>query len=114
MRTLNDNALRLQSTLEQRFVGFSSELQWDMQSQRSEISASLSLALTQNKKAETEKNFLNRLGFDVIQKRYSQIEKAHRTTFEWMFENPEIRYLEWLMHGSGIFWVTGKGSAYLK
>ncbi|KAI9150625.1 Protein SERAC1 [Paramyrothecium foliicola] len=40
--------------------------------------------------------------------RLEQIEKNFGHTFHWAFENSSIGLSDWLSHGSGIFWVSGK------
>ena len=48
--------------------------------------------------------------------RYEKIADAHAQTFEWIFQDytrntgshSRNTFIEWLTHGTGIFWVTGK------
>lgn len=40
--------------------------------------------------------------------RMKQVEDAFKGTFEWLFDNPDIGFTNWLRQGSGIFWISGK------
>ncbi|OAG42303.1 hypothetical protein AYO21_03471 [Fonsecaea monophora] len=60
---------------------------------------------------------LKSLIFERMAARYSAIAEAHKDTFKWIFEpsrwassDPRsgIRFQEWLTHGEGIYWVSGK------
>ena len=57
------------------------------------------------------------LRYDCMEIRQSSIREAHERTFTWMFvrntHDPSIPQLhtefkQWLQHGSGIYWITGK------
>lgn len=43
-----------------------------------------------------------------LEERFNQVEDAYRGTFEWLFTKPEIGFADWLQHGNGIFWISGK------
>ncbi|GJC78838.1 hypothetical protein ColLi_01676 [Colletotrichum liriopes] len=52
---------------------------------------------------------LTSLRFAQIKERQSEIPKAHRRTFEWVFsDNSSIDFSTWLRESSGLFWITGK------
>ena len=40
--------------------------------------------------------------------RFEGIEEAYKTTFDWIFENPELEFRAWLQKGSGVYWINGK------
>lgn len=40
--------------------------------------------------------------------RFEGIEEAYKTTFDWIFENPELEFCAWLQNGSGVYWINGK------
>ncbi|TQN68886.1 Vegetative incompatibility protein HET-E-1 [Colletotrichum shisoi] len=49
------------------------------------------------------------LRFAQIKERQSEVPKAHRTTFEWVFsEESPVDFSAWLLESSGLFWITGK------
>ncbi|KAK3168553.1 hypothetical protein OEA41_005001 [Lepraria neglecta] len=49
------------------------------------------------------------------QDRFDQVDQAYRTTFEWLLDPNETRFIKWLGTGQGIFWISGKpGSGKLK
>ncbi|KAK7994616.1 hypothetical protein PG991_016204 [Apiospora marii] len=68
---------------------------------------------------EKEHAIIKTLNFEARTFRYGGIAEAHEKTFQWIFEdfstiNPEKKtsnYLEWLRHGDGIFWISGKPGA---
>ena len=45
---------------------------------------------------------------DIAKWRFEEIEEAYKTTFDWIFENPELKFCEWLQNGSGVYWINGK------
>ncbi|GKT85764.1 small S protein [Colletotrichum tofieldiae] len=52
---------------------------------------------------------LTSLRFAQIKERQSEIPKAHRRTFEWVFsDNSCVDFSTWLRESSGLFWITGK------
>jgi hypothetical protein len=66
-------------------------------------------------KLDVERNFtiLNSLGFEARPVRYSAIPEAHRRTFRWVFNHPDLQssgshLLRWLRTGDQVFWVSGK------
>lgn len=40
--------------------------------------------------------------------RLEHIAVAERHTFEWIFEDERLGFTDWLRHGEGIFWISGK------
>lgn len=60
---------------------------------------------------------LRSLNFRSIKTRQASIKVAHKKTFEWMFEESnngnrrQPRFLGWLRHYDGIFWVSGKAGS---
>lgn len=69
-----------------------------------------------------ELDIVRSLGFKSPTVRHDAIPDAHRATFQWVFEgnnavpgcgpvcneNKPSQLLEWLSHGNGAFWVSGK------
>lgn len=43
--------------------------------------------------------------------RYDDIIDAHRMTFQWIYERPELGFVDWLKAGTGVYWVTGKAGS---
>ncbi|KAK8121664.1 hypothetical protein PG984_010334 [Apiospora sp. TS-2023a] len=68
---------------------------------------------------EKEHAIIKTLNFEARQFRYSGISEAHGKTFQWIFEDTNSsdsemetsNFLEWLRHGDGIFWISGKPGA---
>ena len=64
-----------------------------------------------------EDRILRSLLFPSIAARYSQVAKAHATTFEWALKEqlPGNRegsgFSEWLKSGHGIYWINGKAGS---
>ena len=40
--------------------------------------------------------------------RYEQIEPAENHTFEWLFEDSNMEFMQWLKSGRGLYWMRGK------
>lgn len=59
--------------------------------------------------SEWRASLLGWLAFVEISDRRQKIKKAHRDTFEWIFEPGNTTgFAEWLQTGDGIFWISGK------
>ena len=43
-----------------------------------------------------------------MNERYEEVAEAHTQTFRWIYERPELQFVDWLKAGKGIFWITGK------
>lgn len=59
----------------------------------------------------SDQDFLKSLYFSGIKAIHHKIDRAHSTTFQWIFDsskNSEIRFNDWLRGDSGIFFVHGK------
>ncbi|KAN0116846.1 hypothetical protein V8E51_002823 [Hyaloscypha variabilis] len=60
---------------------------------------------------------LRSLHFKSIRMRQNAIKEAHKKTFEWVFDEgsgsngERPRFLEWLISGTGIYWVSGKAGS---
>lgn len=60
---------------------------------------------------------LSSLDYDCRPIRCDAIQKAHESTFEWIYaasSDPAAknhRFLEWLKEGNGLFWIRGKPGA---
>ena len=67
-------------------------------------------------RSATEHRILESLYYQRMEDRQEKIVDAHAQTFEWIFDThslPSGRYaadnfLEWLVNGNDIFWITGK------
>ncbi|KAH8745420.1 hypothetical protein F5882DRAFT_262810, partial [Hyaloscypha sp. PMI_1271] len=40
--------------------------------------------------------------------RFDEIEKVDRASFQWLYDNSELRFESWLREGHGIYWIAGK------
>ena len=40
-------------------------------------------------------------------RRFDQVEKAYRQTFDWLFAKPELGFESWLESGKGLYWCRG-------
>ncbi|KAJ0373643.1 hypothetical protein COL26b_008112 [Colletotrichum chrysophilum] len=56
------------------------------------------------------RSILKSLHFAQIKERQNEIPRAHRNTFEWIFdESSSVNFTSWFQYsGQGVFWVTGK------
>ncbi|KAI0167217.1 hypothetical protein BJ166DRAFT_229544 [Pestalotiopsis sp. NC0098] len=46
-----------------------------------------------------------------MQERYYDIAEAHQKTFEWIYERTDLKFVQWLQDGSGVYWITGKAGS---
>jgi hypothetical protein len=57
------------------------------------------------------------LAFPMIADRFERIPEAYHKTFEWAWQRvqhesrPTCQLAEWLEHGEGLFWITGKAGS---
>jgi hypothetical protein len=55
--------------------------------------------------------------FPAKAQRYEAVSEAHQNTFEWIFQEETAQqyswssFLEWLLSGSGVYWVNGKAGS---
>lgn len=54
---------------------------------------------------------LDQLSFDGMDERFDDISEAHARTFQWIYERPELKFIDWLKVGQGIYWITGKAGS---
>ena len=40
--------------------------------------------------------------------RVQEVQSAYKTTFDWIFEDPDLAFPEWLRSGTGVYWISGK------
>ena len=45
---------------------------------------------------------------DITDRRFREIDAAHDHTLSWIYEESELRLSDWLDHGQGLYWITGK------
>ena len=67
-------------------------------------------------RSATEYRILETLRYQRMEARQEKIIDAHAQTFEWIFDpssqlSPKDNFLEWLINGNDIFWVTGKAGS---
>jgi hypothetical protein len=51
---------------------------------------------------------LGQLEFPDMNERYDELVEAHKQTFRWIYERPELKFVDWLKAGKGIYWIAGK------
>ena len=61
--------------------------------------------------------FLSQLRYEGMPDRHERITKAHKKTFDWIYQGLEVsngswsNFVEWLENGVGPYWITGKAGA---
>ena len=64
-----------------------------------------------------EERILESLEFDEWKRRFSDIHKAHKRTFDWMLEDsndpavPPTGFKDWLQNKNNIYWISGKAGS---
>lgn len=51
------------------------------------------------------------LEFDDMEERYYDIAEAHQKTFEWIYKRTDLKFVQWLQGGGGVYWITGKAGS---
>ena len=64
-----------------------------------------------------EERVLKSLEFDEWKRRFNDVHKAHKRTFDWMLEDsndpavPPTGFKDWLQNKNNIFWISGKAGS---
>ena len=64
-----------------------------------------------------EERILKSLEFDEWKRRFSDIHKAHKRTFDWMLDDsedpavPPTGFKDWLRNKNNIYWISGKAGS---
>ena len=83
--------------------------------QLSQLSSNLRNLTETGARTARESRILQSLYHDRMEARQERIIDTHAQTFEWIFDPRQLlsglasndSFLEWLINGSGIFWITG-------
>ncbi|KAF2236068.1 hypothetical protein EV356DRAFT_565809 [Viridothelium virens] len=73
--------------------------------------------LEEGTKVGKQQKILFSLKFDAIKARHERIKPAHERTYAWMFAesqppvSSESNFMNWLVSGTGIFWISGKAGS---
>ncbi|KAK3314328.1 hypothetical protein B0H66DRAFT_461305, partial [Apodospora peruviana] len=86
------------------------------QEQPQVVSSFLELATTwtkwvEHRRIERERSIIKSLQFPQIRERESVLPEAHQSTFEWSFDRGQTNLSQWLTHGTGIYWISGKAGS---
>lgn len=46
-----------------------------------------------------------------MKEREYNIAEAHQKTFHWIYERPDLGFVQWLKSGTGVYWITGKAGS---
>ncbi|KAI4086823.1 MAG: hypothetical protein LQ344_007260 [Seirophora lacunosa] len=84
-----------------------------------EISTWLSTVQSAGALLSKQIRILNNLKFPSLSEREENVKEAHPATFEWLFEpaanaltsTKPPRIFDWLIEGSGVFWVSGRAGS---
>ena len=49
--------------------------------------------------------------YNGIETAYKSVVGAHKSTYDWMFDQPGPGFVDWLERGHGIFWINGKAGS---
>lgn len=73
--------------------------------------------ITPERNSHLQKRLLASLSFDGMETRAGQVEKAHQSTFRWVFEDepnhqqPWHNLKQWLQSDHQVYWITGKAGS---
>ncbi|KAH6879467.1 hypothetical protein B0T10DRAFT_552007 [Thelonectria olida] len=66
--------------------------------------------LKEVKEVGSDQIFLDSLNFEDLREREYRIKDAGVTTLDWIFNQPQTNYLDWLTSRNDVYWVQGKES----
>jgi hypothetical protein len=72
------------------------------------LSRELCALAEEGQQVAQQQAILQTLLFEGIVQREETIKDAHEATLDRMYENAEIKFVEWLEFEGGIYWVKGK------
>jgi hypothetical protein len=80
-----------------------------------EFSVKVTQMVEQERISLLRERFLHRLSFPRMSDRQDEIVPAHKATFDWIYE-PTMgqswgNFMDWLRHGKGVYWATGKAGS---
>ena len=67
--------------------------------------------IQESRKITISQRVLQSLLFEEIKQRENQIHNAYAKTFTWIFEDDTTSFKQWLVSGTGTFWVSGKAGS---
>ena len=67
--------------------------------------------IRESRKITISQRVLQSLLFEEIRQRENQIHNAYAKTFTWIFEDDTTSFKQWLVSGTGTFWVSGKAGS---
>ena len=82
--------------------------------QLKQLLASIDRLSEQAKEIEWEQRILDSLSFEELRERESSIKRAHENTLDWVFSNPNTRFLRWLESENDVYWVQGRVSLLME
>ncbi|KAH6884884.1 hypothetical protein B0T10DRAFT_577280 [Thelonectria olida] len=80
----------------------------------SELGALMSSIAREVELSQAQLRILESLRYTTMKMRESSISRAHRKTYRWILQpssrskNSNVRFIEWLQQGTGLFWIAGK------
>jgi hypothetical protein len=77
----------------------------------STLSTSLMNLVEQVQSTRKLHKFLKSLHFKQIKERQIEVKTAHINTFEWIFKDESLQFLQWLRCPTDIFWIGGKAGS---
>lgn len=90
---------------------------WDDQnpSHVAQFSARVAQMVDKESISVLRQKFLDRLCFRQMSDRQEGIRPAHKETFDWIYQpaagQPWGNFRDWLHHGEGVYWITGKAGS---
>lgn len=73
-----------------------------------DLSKQLLTLAEQGQRTAQQQIILQTLVFEQMEQREEAIKDAHKATLDWMFEENETHFMQWLKAGKSIYWVKGK------
>lgn len=76
--------------------------------QLTSLSTKLSNFDKEQHRRQKQATVIKSLHFTELHRRWSRIEDADQFTNAWLFDQSQTSFVEWLRHGRGMFWISGK------
>ena len=115
---------RMQVESTNRMERFKAEINLNLQAQMSntnahtqELVGKLERLANEGFRVANEERVLASLKFDEWKRRFTDVRKAHKRTFDWMLGEqeevsvPPTNFRHWLQFGDGIYWIGGKAGS---
>ena len=85
-----------------------------------DLTGTVRTILQESRRVRRGQLILSSLRYDIQYSRYDAVAETYESTYQWIFrsyrkqsnqQRPQVDFTDWLEHGAGIFWISGKAGS---